>query len=199
MPITRSKRYSKKSSSRSGSRSPSDQEPQPVITRSKRYSKKSSSRSGSRSPSDQEPQPVRGSSPRAGTGTTSPRAGTGTTSQSFKPRRSSSRRSVPPERFSILDSISPERKMDILGVGMAIVGLLTLLSLFSANKSGLTSGWISMLAQVFGWGVYILPVGLIVLGTWLVARNVDRLPALNIERVIGILLLFVGLLVTFHG
>ncbi|MBE3118877.1 MAG: DNA translocase FtsK 4TM domain-containing protein, partial [Candidatus Atribacteria bacterium] len=137
--------------------------------------------------------------PRAGTGTTSPRAGTGTTSQSFKPRRSSSRRSVPPERFSILDSISPERKMDILGVGMAILGLLTLLSLFSANKSGLTSGWISMLAQFFGWGVYILPVGLIVLGTWLVARNVDRLPALNIERVIGMLLLFVGLLVTFHG
>jgi threonine/homoserine efflux transporter RhtA len=48
--------------------------------------------------------------------------------------------------------------MDILGVVMAIVGLLTLLSLFSVNRSGLTGGWIHILAQVFGWGVYILPV-----------------------------------------
>ena len=89
--------------------------------------------------------------------------------------------------------------MDILGVVLAIVGLLTLLSLFSANKSSLTGSWINILAQVFGWGVYILPVALLVLGVWLVARNVDRLPALNIERVIGMLLLFVGLLVAFHG
>jgi S-DNA-T family DNA segregation ATPase FtsK/SpoIIIE len=88
--------------------------------------------------------------------------------------------------------------MDILGVVLAIVGLLTLLSLFSENKSSLTGDWISALKYVFGWGVYILPVGLLVLGTWLVARNVDRLPALNIERVIGMLLLFIGLLVAFH-
>ena len=99
----------------------------------------------------------------------------------------------------MLDSISPERRMDILGVVLAIVGLVTLLSLFSATKSSLTGSWINILAQVFGWGDYILPVGLLVLGVWLVARNVDRLPALNIERVIGMLLLFIGLLVAFHG
>jgi len=52
---------------------------------------------------------------------------------------------------------------------------------------------------VFGWGVYILPVGLIVLGTWLVARNVDRLPELSLERIVGIILLFIALLVTFTG
>jgi len=89
--------------------------------------------------------------------------------------------------------------MDILGVGLAIVGLLTLLSLFSENKSSLTGDWIGALKYVFGWGVYILPVGLIVLGTWLVARNVDRLPALSIERVIGMILLFTGLLVAFQA
>ncbi len=89
--------------------------------------------------------------------------------------------------------------MDILGVVMAILGLLTVLSLFSANRSALSGSWVGMLAQVFGWGVYILPVALIILGAWLVARNVDRLPALTIERVIGILLLFSGLLVAFHG
>jgi S-DNA-T family DNA segregation ATPase FtsK/SpoIIIE len=88
--------------------------------------------------------------------------------------------------------------MDILGVVMALAGLLTLLSLFSAGKSGLTGSWIKALQTVFGWGVYILPVGLLVLGTWLVARNVERLPALSLERIVGIIFLFIGLLVAFH-
>ena len=170
------------------------------IFRPKRSSKRSSSRSGSRSASFPEPQPERNSSrsnqPGRYSRSVQPEPGS---SRSYQPKRSSPRRKYPPERFSLLGNISPERKMDILGVVMAIVGLLTLLSLFSANRSGLTGGWINFLAQVFGWGVYILPVGLLLLGAWLVARNVDRLPPLNIERLVGMLLLFVGLLVAFHG
>jgi S-DNA-T family DNA segregation ATPase FtsK/SpoIIIE len=88
--------------------------------------------------------------------------------------------------------------MDILGVAMALIGLLTLLSLFSAGNGGLTGYWIKALRSVFGWGVYLLPVGLLVLGVWLVARNVDRLPELSLERIVGIILLFIGLLVAFH-
>ena len=172
MPLFSSKRPSKKSSSRSASRGKSFyQDPEPV---------RSSSRSGKREPYIREEEPVR-----------RPR-------QSSR-RKPSSRKSYPKERFSILGDISPERKMDILGVGLAITGLLTLLSLFSANKGGLTSTWINALKSVFGWGVYILPVGLLVLGVWLVARNVERLPRLNIERVIGMLLLFFSLLVAFQA
>ena len=89
--------------------------------------------------------------------------------------------------------------MDLLGVVMAVVGLLTLLSLFSAKNGSLTGSWITILGKAFGWGMYILPLGLIVLGAWLVARNVDRLPALNLERIVGILLLFIALLVALHG
>jgi S-DNA-T family DNA segregation ATPase FtsK/SpoIIIE len=99
----------------------------------------------------------------------------------------------------MLGNISPGRKMDILGVVLAIVGLLTILSLFSVSKSGLTAGWIRILSQVFGWGVYILPVCLVVLGVWLMARNVDRFPQLNIERIVGMLMLFAGLLLAFHS
>ncbi|MFA5058616.1 MAG: DNA translocase FtsK 4TM domain-containing protein, partial [Opitutaceae bacterium] len=82
---------------------------------------------------------------------------------------------------------------------MALLGLLTLLSLFSTNNGGLTDYWISALKSVFGWGVYLLPVGLIVLGAWLVARNVDKLPALSLERIVGVLMLFIGLLVAFQA
>jgi DNA segregation ATPase FtsK/SpoIIIE, S-DNA-T family len=89
--------------------------------------------------------------------------------------------------------------MDILGIALAIIGLVTLLSLFSVNNSGLTGGWIWLLKQGVGWGVYILPVGLLLMGVWLLARNVEHLPQLNIERIIGILLLFTGLLAAFHS
>ena len=88
--------------------------------------------------------------------------------------------------------------MDILGVIMALAGLLTLLSLFSAKNDTFTGSWISALKTVFGWGVFILPVMLMVLGGWLVARNVERLPQLSLERIVGIVLLFIGLLVAFH-
>lgn len=88
--------------------------------------------------------------------------------------------------------------MDILGVAMALVGLLTMLSLFSAGNGGVTGYWINALKSVFGWGVYILPIGLIVLGAWLMARNMDRLPVLSLERIVGIIFLFIGLLVAFH-
>jgi S-DNA-T family DNA segregation ATPase FtsK/SpoIIIE len=114
--------------------------------------------------------------------------------------RSPSRRAAaPPPRGVLLGNISPERKVDIIGVIMVFLGLLTLLSLFSANRGGLTASWIVILALGFGWGVYLLPVGLVILGAWLVARKVERLPELNIERIVGILLLFVGLLAAFHG
>ncbi|MGA2489580.1 MAG: hypothetical protein ABSF99_05255, partial [Anaerolineales bacterium] len=97
-----------------------------------------------------------------------PASGRSAPSRSSQPAHASSKRSISRQSRqpspSLLGSISPEHKMDILGVVMALVGLLTMLSLFSANKAGLTGDWISALKSVFGWGVYILPVGLIVLG-----------------------------------
>jgi S-DNA-T family DNA segregation ATPase FtsK/SpoIIIE len=95
--------------------------------------------------------------------------------------------------------MSAETKMDLVGAGMAVVGLLTALSLFSANRSALSGTWVKLLAQGFGWGVYILPLGLVLLGVWLIARRVESLPPLSLERGVGILLLFLALLVTLHG
>ncbi len=121
----------------------------------------------------------------------------GLSQRSKTPTRSSSRK-IPPPPSGLFENISPDRKMDILGVLVALAGLLTLLSFFSAGNGGLTGYWSSTLQTVFGWGAYILPVGLIVLGAWLLARNVERLPVLSLERLVGILLLFVGLLAAFH-
>ena len=78
---------------------------------------------------------------------------------------------------------------------MIFIGLPTLLSLFSATHSGLTKGWLSLLAKAFGWGAYLFPVALIFVGLWLVLRNFERVPRIQLERVFGLVLLFILVLV----
>ena len=52
--------------------------------------------------------------------------------------------------------------------------------------------------QGLGWGSYILPLGLIALGLWLILRHFERVPQISLERILGFFLLFIGLLVTLH-
>jgi hypothetical protein len=115
------------------------------ITRSKSSSRKKTSRSSGRSGLSRTVRP-------------------GSRSGTSQPARTSYPRKAYPSRRSLLGDISPERKIDIIGVIMALVGLLTTLSLFSAQNGSLTGSWISALKSVFGWGVYILPIGLIEIG-----------------------------------
>lgn len=95
--------------------------------------------------------------------------------------------------------LTPERKIDLLGVVILLVGLLTLVSLFPGNTAGFAISWISALKSAFGWGTYLLPLALIVLGGWLIARRIEKLPVLSIERITGLVLLFLVLLVIFQG
>jgi S-DNA-T family DNA segregation ATPase FtsK/SpoIIIE len=83
----------------------------------------------------------------------------------------------------------------LLGIGMALVGLLTLFSLISSSNGWLSGSWLALLGKLFGWGMYLLPVGLIFLGTWLVLRHFDRLPDLDPVRILGLFLGFALLLV----
>jgi DNA segregation ATPase FtsK/SpoIIIE, S-DNA-T family len=81
---------------------------------------------------------------------------------------------------------------------MALVGLLTLLSLLSSTRSGITGGWVSLNGKAFGWGMYLLPLALIAVGLWLVLRNFERIPRVSVERLIGMILLFTNLLAWVH-
>ena len=115
----------------------------------------------------------------------------------------SRRRAPPPEPevvpVSWWETLTPERRLDVLGAVMAVVGLLASLILFSAQKSAVTGSVMRLLSQVFGWGIYILPVGLIVMGLWLVLRRIEKLPPLSLERATGILLFFFWLLAAMHS
>jgi S-DNA-T family DNA segregation ATPase FtsK/SpoIIIE len=81
---------------------------------------------------------------------------------------------------------------------MALTGLVTLFGLLSANNGIVMGSWISFLISLFGWGGFLFPVGLSLIGVWLILRNFDQLPQISIERGIGLLLFFFLLLTCMH-
>lgn len=112
-------------------------------------------------------------------------------------RQQSSQKGSPSARFS-LPALSLDRKLDLLGIFLAFVGLLTLLSLLSSQRSAVTAAWISFLSRITGWGSYLLPLIFIAFGLWLVFRKFEKLPRLSAERVIGGLLLYLNILTWMH-
>lgn len=131
--------------------------------------------------------------------TTTKSAATRSTSSRAKSTtsRSTASKKVIPQK-SVIRSISPERKVDIVGIIMVVIGVLSLLSLFTANTGVITSWWVKVLSIGIGWGAYVLPVVLIVFGFWLLLRNINRFPQVSTERVVGLFLGFINLLVWFH-
>ncbi len=121
-------------------------------------------------------------------------------SQSFTPSPVSYSPTPPPSKqLSWWDQLSAERKLDVVGIILAFVGVVLILGLASANRSALLGGFIKVLAQFFGWGIYVLPVGLIIVGLWLVFRKIEKIPPISIERVTGIILFFFWLLGVMHS
>ncbi len=105
---------------------------------------------------------------------------------------------LPPEP-SFWERLSSERRLDLTGIVLAIAGILILLTLFASARSTLTADLVRFLGQIFGWGIYILPIALFIFGIWLILRRNERLPALSLERTVGSILLFVWLLTTMHS
>jgi S-DNA-T family DNA segregation ATPase FtsK/SpoIIIE len=95
--------------------------------------------------------------------------------------------------------LSPERKLDVIGIVLALIGILVLVGLTSPAPSALTDGIIKLLGQLIGWGVYFLPAGLILFGLWLILRKIERIPPPSLERTVGSLLLFVWALTVMHS
>ena len=120
-----------------------------------------------------------------------------------KSKPASAKKKAPPPEPELVsirwwDTLTDERKLDIVGAVMAVVGILILLILVSAQRSAPTATMVRVLGQTFGWGIYVLPVGLIGMGLWLILRRIEKLPPLSLERATGLILLFLWLLAILH-
>jgi S-DNA-T family DNA segregation ATPase FtsK/SpoIIIE len=96
--------------------------------------------------------------------------------------------------------LSPDRKLDLIGVVLALIGMLTLLSALSPEQSQVGRLWMNILTTLFGWGMVVIPLALLFIGLWLVLRKFgDRLPQIEHEQVLGAVLLYLALLVLLHA
>lgn len=103
-----------------------------------------------------------------------------------------------PAQLNFWQNLSINRRLDLAGTVLGILGILTIMSLISNNRSLLVEAWIVFLTRSFGWGAWVFPVSLIVIGVWLVVRNQESIPQLTLERFSGLLLLYLWLLAILH-
>ncbi len=98
-----------------------------------------------------------------------------------------------------LFNLSEERKLDVIGIFLALCGVILLLTLLSASRSSLTGALVGGLTFFFGWNVYLLALGLLLIGGWLVLRKVENVPSVSVERITGLVLLFFFIQVDLQG
>ncbi len=95
-------------------------------------------------------------------------------------------------------SITLDQWLDLLGLGLVLLALLTFLS-FLSSQGSLTGWWLGLLRQIFGWGVFAVPVGLAGVGLWLILRRFEGAQLkIEPEVVIGVFLLFFTALASLH-
>lgn len=97
-----------------------------------------------------------------------------------------------------LRSLSPERKLDIWGISLTVLGLLLLISFVTSQEGNITGGIVNILYYIAGYGAYLFPVVCLVLGFWLMFRNEDKLPMISTGKLVGVILLFINLLTLIH-
>ncbi len=97
-----------------------------------------------------------------------------------------------------LRSLSPERKLDILGVFLLLLGLISLFGFFSGSQLSIIAGIHQMLGWIAGLGAVLFPLILIFLGIWFLVRNEQRFPMLSTERMLGVIFLYLDILTWVH-
>jgi S-DNA-T family DNA segregation ATPase FtsK/SpoIIIE len=115
-------------------------------------------------------------------------------------KRKTRRRKPPKKPRSYLPSISLtlDQWLDLAGLGLILLALLTFLS-FLSTQGALTGWWLGVLRTIFGWGVFAAPLGLGAIGLWLVLRRFEeKRPQVEPEVIVGIALAFLAALASLH-
>jgi S-DNA-T family DNA segregation ATPase FtsK/SpoIIIE len=100
---------------------------------------------------------------------------------------------------SIQQRLSPIQR-ELLGFGLLVLAIITVLSLLSITSGTLSDGWADLLRQVFGWGAIPVGLGAGWLGILLLLGSLrdESEPLLRWEVIIGVELVFVAGLSLLH-
>ena len=92
----------------------------------------------------------------------------------------------------------PVIRPEIIGTLLLILAGLTLISLFTPNRSFVLAGWLSLLGLLIGWGQYIFWIPLTVLAVWFFRAFSSEDRDEKWEKPVGTFLLLGVLLIGFH-
>jgi S-DNA-T family DNA segregation ATPase FtsK/SpoIIIE len=105
-------------------------------------------------------------------------------------------RSLPPTSAPL---VSPENRLDILGVCLVGLALLTIIFFFISEPETVPALWVLLLRRLFGVGAFVFPLILAVPGVYLILRRFrSALPIPAPDRIAGIVLLLLGSLMVAH-
>ncbi|HID65128.1 MAG TPA: hypothetical protein EYP49_20610, partial [Anaerolineae bacterium] len=85
-------------------------------------------------------------------------------------------------------------------VGLLVLALagITLLGLFSVTSGTLSAWWIMALRRFFGWGAYLVAMGLVAIGMFLLLTNLEQKWKPAWRTIIGLEVIFIGGLALVH-
>jgi DNA segregation ATPase FtsK/SpoIIIE-like protein len=97
------------------------------------------------------------------------------------------------------EGLSLDSKLDILGVVLILGSLALFFSALSSTKGQLTEAINNFLSSLFGWGAVAIPIAMMAVGLWLVARHFgDEPPVVPTTRIIGIVMIYIGILLVMQ-
>ena len=114
-------------------------------------------------------------------------------------RNSKPNSSQPPPTWDekLINALMPFR-VEIFGVLLALLAIITLMALAGLTASSWLNWWTSLLQQTFGWGAYALCFILAGAGIYLALRKVGRPFTLRVTQIIGLELILLTALPLTH-
>ena len=116
-------------------------------------------------------------------------------------RASTTRRSTSRSKKSsrpVLRWTAAQRRW-VAGVLWLALAALTAIGLLSPVGGTVTDWWVGLLRSVLGWGAYVAPLALALMGVWVIQRGSRHPLVIPRARLWGVLLLFlVGLALAHH-
>ena len=95
-------------------------------------------------------------------------------------------------------SLSLDKKLELLGIGLVVASIAILLTSISPTQ-GFMASVNEKLAQFFGWGAIAIPIAMFPVGVWLIMLRAGQdTPVIDLTRVIGAILLYIGALTLFQ-